>query len=170
MNYLLLLISLLSFQKEKQTITVAKDGSGNFTTIQAAIESVKDSATAYSTVIFIKKGVYREKVFLSKSGLILRGEVAPKLGGKWTDTEGVKIIYAISREIFRCEHPADDWGAATLNVRANDIMLENLAIVNDFGFAATGDSTFICNGVSKITRRSARIRRIRSSSIPTWRW
>ena len=82
------------------------------------------------------------------------------MGGKWTDTdssrknrEGVKIIYAISREIFRCEHPADDWGAATLNVRANDITLENLTIVNDFGFAATGDSIFICNGVSKITRR-----------------
>ncbi len=154
MNYLLvLLISLFSFQKEKTTITVAADGSGDFTTIQAAIESVKDSAAAYSTIIFIKKGVYREKVFVAKSGLTLRGAVAPKLGGKWTDTEGVKIIYALAREMFRCEHPADDWGAATMNVRANDITLENLMIVNDFGFTAKGDSTFMCNGVAKITRR-----------------
>ena len=70
MNYLIILfLSLFSFQKEKTTITVAADGSGDFTTIQAAIESVKDSAAAYSTVIFIKKGVYREKVFIQKSGL-----------------------------------------------------------------------------------------------------
>ena len=55
--------------------------------------------------------------------------------------------------MFRCEHPADDWGAATMNVRANDITLENLMVVNDFGFAAKGDSTFMCNGVEKITRR-----------------
>ena len=154
MNYLIIFIlSLFSFSKEKNTIVVAKDGSGNFTTIQAAIESVKDSAAAYSTIIFIKKGEYREKIFLSKSGLILRGEVAPKLGGKWSDTEGVKIIYSLSREMFRCEHPADDWGAATMNVRANDITLENLMVVNDFGFVAKGDSTFMCNGVEKITRR-----------------
>lgn len=154
MNYLIIfLLSIFSFSKEKNTIVVAKDGTGNFTTIQAAIESIKDSATAYSTIIFIKKGEYREKIFLSKSGLILRGETAPKLGGKWSDTEGAKIIYSLSREIFRCEHPADDWGAATMNVRANDITLENLMIVNDFGFAAKGDSTFVCNGVSKITRR-----------------
>lgn len=154
MNYLIIFIlSLFSFSKEKNTIVVAKDGSGNFTTIQAAIESVKDSAAAYSTVIYIKKGEYREKIFLSKSGLILRGEVAPKLGGKWSDTEGVKIIYSLSREMFRCEHPADDWGAATMNVRANDITLENLMVVNDFGFVAKGDSTFMCNGVEKITRR-----------------
>ena len=154
MNYLIIfLLSLFSFPKEKTTIVVAKDGSGQFTTIQAAIESVKDSAAAYSTLIFIKKGEYREKVFLSKSGLILRGEVAPKLGGQWTDKNGVKIIYSLSREMFRCEHPTDDWGAATMNVRANDITLENLMIINDFGFVATGDSTFTCNGVAKVTKR-----------------
>ena len=91
MNYLVIFIlSLFSFSKEKNTIVVAKDGSGDFTTIQAAIESVKDSAAAYSTLIYIKQGEYREKVFIAKSGLILRGETTPKLGGKWTDTEGSK--------------------------------------------------------------------------------
>ena len=75
MSYLIIfLLSLFSFPKEKTTIVVAKDGSGQFTTIQAAIESVKDSVAAYSTIIFIKKGEYREKVFLSKNGLILRGK------------------------------------------------------------------------------------------------
>jgi PelA/Pel-15E family pectate lyase len=153
MNHLIILfITFFSFQKEKTTLTVAADGSGDFTTIQAAIESIKDSMAAYSTVIFIKKGVYREKVFVAKSGLILRGASAPKLGGKWTDTEGVKIIFSEAREIFRCDHK-DDWGAATLNIRANDITLENLMIVNDFGFMAQGDSTFMCQGVAKVTRR-----------------
>lgn len=153
MNYLIILfITLFSFSSEKKTITVAADGSGDFTTIQAAIESVKDSVAAYSTTIFIKKGTYREKVFVAKSGLILRGETAPKLGGKWDDTEGVKIIYSLAREVFRCDH-TDDWGAATLNIRANDVTLENLMIVNDFGFTASGDTEYECNGVKKITRR-----------------
>ncbi|MBL7817763.1 MAG: pectate lyase [Saprospiraceae bacterium] len=152
MNYLIIfLLSFFSFKTEKTTITVAADGSGDFTSIQAAVESVKDSVAARSTVIFIKKGTYREKVFLSKSGLILRGEVAPKLGGQWTDG-GVKIVYSISREMFRCDNP-DDWGAATLNIRASDITLENLIVVNDFGFTAQGDSTFMCKGVAKVTHK-----------------
>jgi PelA/Pel-15E family pectate lyase len=135
-----------------QKIVVAADGSGQFTTIQAAINSLPDSATT-QRVIFIKRGVYREKIFLEKHNILLQGEKVPQLGGKWTDEGGTKIIYSESREIFRCSNK-DDWGAGTMNIRARDITLLNLLIINDFGFMAKGDSTFICDGVAKITHKN----------------
>lgn len=147
-----------------QTITVAQDGSGQFKTIQEAINSLPDSATK-QRVIFIKNGIYREKIFIAKHNILLKGEKNTLFGKSWAqinpqspvpnppNTEGgVKIIYSESREIFRCTAP-DDWGAAVMNIRAKDITLENLVIVNDFGFNAKGDSTFICNNKAKITRK-----------------
>jgi pectinesterase len=64
----------------------------------------------------------------------------------------VKIIQSISRDMYRCEHP-DDWGVATVNIRANDITLQNLTVLNNFGFDLKADSTFLCNGKEKTTRR-----------------
>ncbi len=143
----MLCFSLVKAQK----ITVAADGSGNFRSIQDAINSLPDSATK-QRIVFIKKGTYREKIFIEKQNILLIGEGCPKLGGKWTDTEGVKIIYSESREIFRCTAP-DDWGSGVMNIRAKDVTLENLIVVNDFGFTAKGDSTFMCDGKAKITRK-----------------
>jgi PelA/Pel-15E family pectate lyase len=149
---LIILFCVAFLNANAQKIVVAADGSGQFTTIQAAINSLPDSA-ATQRVIFIKSGVYREKIFLEKHNILLQGEKAPKLGGKWTDEGGTKIIYSESREIFRCGNK-DDWGAGTMNIRAKDITLVNLLIINDFGFMAKGDSTFVCDGVAKITHKN----------------
>jgi pectinesterase len=73
--------------------------------------------------IFIRKGTYQEKLFIEKSNIVFEGE------GK----EKSIITAAIARDEWRCEHK-DDWGVATMNVRANDITLINLTIVNSFGF------------------------------------
>jgi PelA/Pel-15E family pectate lyase len=151
---------------QAQTITVATDGLGNFKSIQEAINSLPDSSAKVRT-IFIKKGIYREKIAISKHNIILKGEKNAYFGKDWQtintrnstpetrnskNTEGVIIVYSEAREIFRCTNP-DDWGAATMNIRAKDITLENLIVVNDFGFNATGDSVFMCDGKSKITRK-----------------
>ncbi|MEO8112639.1 MAG: pectinesterase family protein [Ginsengibacter sp.] len=51
------------FPTNKYDYVVAKDGSGNFTTIQSAIEACK--SFPYQRIkIFIKNGVYHEKVFI----------------------------------------------------------------------------------------------------------
>ena len=47
-------------------ITVAQDGTGNFRTVQQAINAVKDSS-ALETVIYIKNGIYKEKLRLPES-------------------------------------------------------------------------------------------------------
>ena len=170
MNRLLnIAIFILCFSMVKaQKIVVAADGSGNFKSIQEAINSLPDSSTK-QRVIFIKKGTYREKIFIEKHNILLKGESNTSWGKSWAqinpqsstpnlqspirNTEGgVKIIYSESREIYRCTAP-DDWGTATMNIRAKDICLENLIIVNDFGFNAKGDSTFICDGKAKVTHK-----------------
>jgi pectinesterase len=60
---LLLTIVSVAYAK-KYDIVVAQDGSGNFTTVQAAINSVR-AVMAERKTIFIKKGTYREKVVVS---------------------------------------------------------------------------------------------------------
>jgi pectinesterase len=54
---------------------VSKDGSGNYTTVQAAFDSVPDNYTG-KYVIYIRKGTYKEKLLLgaNKTNVILAGE------------------------------------------------------------------------------------------------
>jgi pectinesterase len=79
----LLILCLLSFilglhaQKSETTydIVVAKDGSGNFIKVQDAFDAVPDN-NSKRTTIFIKAGVYKEKLRLvsSKKNVTLIGE------------------------------------------------------------------------------------------------
>jgi pectin methylesterase-like acyl-CoA thioesterase/lysophospholipase L1-like esterase len=54
-------------------IVVAKDGTGDFTAVQDAVNSVA-SNNAVRTVIFIKNGVYKEKILVNKPYVSLVGE------------------------------------------------------------------------------------------------
>lgn len=113
-------------------IVVDASGKGDFKTIQGAINSLPDSSAAPRT-IFIKKGVYNEKLYLEKSNLILEGE----------DREATIIIESIARDEWRCGH-TDDWGVATMNVAANDITLKNLTVTNSFGFDWKQETIVYC--------------------------
>ena len=113
------LTQLLFAQKK---IVVDPNGSGDFKTIQEAINSLEVSSNT-PRIIRIRKGTYKEKLFIEKSNIVFEGE----------DKEKTIITAAIARDEWRCEHN-DDWGVATMNVRANDITLINLTIVNSFGF------------------------------------
>lgn len=127
----LLLFCTKVFAQGNQVV-VDPNGKGNFTSIQAAINSLPDSA-ATPRVIHINAGVYREKIFLAKHNIVLEGE----------DRESTKIIQTIARDEWRCEHP-DDWGVATLNLNGNDITLKNLTIANDYGFTQKESRTVAC--------------------------
>jgi pectinesterase len=58
---------------------VASDGSGDFTTVQAAIDAVPDSNTKWIT-IYIENGIYKETITIStkKSFVKLIGETMNK--------------------------------------------------------------------------------------------
>jgi len=55
------------------TIVVAADGSGDYDNVQDAVDSIDDSANQ-RTVIYIKNGVYKQKVKITKPYITLIGE------------------------------------------------------------------------------------------------
>jgi len=65
-------------------ITVAQDGSGNYTTVQAAINAVPDNSSS-RTVIYIKNGTYKEVITVpsTKQNVSLVGQ----------SSTGVKLTY-----------------------------------------------------------------------------
>src|SRR6266851_93747 len=96
-------------------VVVAQDGSGDFKTIQEALD-------AGNRTILIRNGVYREKVMITTSHVALVGE----------DRERTRIEYAELRRNWRASHP-DDWGAAVINIAATDVIIANLTVHNNFG-------------------------------------
>lgn len=132
---------LLSLQvRSQQRIIVDPAGTGQFKTIQAAINSLPDSQ-ANPVTIYIRNGIYNEKLFIEKSNIIFEGE----------DRDKTIITADIARDEWRCSHP-DDWGVATMNVNGNDITLMNLTIANDYGFHVKENKVIDCPADS-ITHR-----------------
>ena len=118
--------------KNNSAIIVAADGSGDYKSIQGAINSLDDSSST-PRHIYIRKGVYREKLYIEKNNIVLEGE----------NREQTIITASIARDEWRCGH-TDDWGVATMNVGGNDITLRNLTITNSFGFEFPGERTIYC--------------------------
>lgn len=103
-------------------IVVDQRGGADFVSIQDAINSLADTASA-PRIIYIKAGVYKEKIFVEKDFVSLIGE----------DKNTTILTISLARDIWRCEND-DDWGVATINLKSNDIVLENLTITNTYGF------------------------------------
>jgi pectinesterase len=150
-HVLLVLLSVLGIDANAQKasanrIVVDVNGKGNFKSIQAAINSLSDSASS-PRVIYIRNGVYNEKVFITKHNITLQGE----------EREKTIIKQAIARDEWRCEHK-DDWGVATLNIDGNDISLQNLTVTNSFGFdLMKRDTVIYCNvDTGKVEKKVAK--------------
>jgi len=80
MKWYSLILALLVFygsshSQRRDTITVAKDGSSDYSTVQAAIQAVPDH-NQQAVTIFIRKGVYTEKILIDslKTFITLIGE------------------------------------------------------------------------------------------------
>lgn len=130
--FVLLLIAQSAFAGVQRKIIVAKNGKADFNSIQAAINSLSDSAVE-ARIIYIKSGIYDEKIYIEKHNIILEGE----------SREGVIITQSIARDEWRCLHN-DDWGVATMNIDGNDITLKNITIRNSFGFDFKEEVTINC--------------------------
>jgi len=113
-------------------IIVDAGGKGNFKTIQEAINNLPEHAPQ-PRKIFIRKGIYNEKVFIEKDNIILEGE----------DMEHTVLTFSLARDAWRCDHK-DDWGVATLNIKGSDITLKDLTIQNSYGYDNAGDVVVAC--------------------------
>jgi len=121
-----LIVSLLlcATPKENNKIVVAKDGSGNFSSIQEAINSIAPENSS-PVIILIKNGTYNEKLFITKSFISLVGE----------DKESTRVIFAELRKNWRASHSNSDWGSAVVNIdsTATNFTIANLTIHNNYG-------------------------------------
>ncbi|PTH86435.1 pectate lyase [Streptomyces sp. A244] len=108
------------------TLTVAQDGSGQYRTVQAAVNAVPANNPA-RVVIAVKPGTYRElvKVPSNKPHVTIRGT-----GGSRKDTT---IVY---NNASGTPKPGGGTygtgGSATVAVEADDFQARNLTISNDF--------------------------------------
>lgn len=150
--WLILLTNCL--QAQQLVLTVDAKGGGDYKTIQDAVNSLPDTAND-QRVIYIKNGTYSEKVFISKHKITLAGE----------DKNKTILTISLSRDVWRCESP-DDWGVAALNLRGNDIVLENMSIINSYGFDNVNDTYVECKTdtgtISKQIKRSSHQMALRS--------
>lgn len=119
-------------------LTVAADGSGNFKTVQEAIDAVPANGTRWVT-IKVKPGIYKERIKIGKDKPFIKIEgEAPKttvLTWNWNAStigpEGKGV---------------GTFGSYTMSVEANDFVARNVTIENAAGdtgqavaLAATGD-------------------------------
>jgi pectinesterase len=125
LTFLLLLLITIILKANEFTpdFVVAKDGSGNFTAIQDAINAVPANPER-RYVIFIKRGVYEEKIFIEKNLITLIGE----------DRDSTKIVFAELRKNWLKDH-LDDYGSAVINIKegVTDLSLVNLTVYNNYG-------------------------------------
>ncbi|MDH6252517.1 pectinesterase [Chryseobacterium sp. H1D6B] len=121
---LLVLISrfLLAGNSPYLKITVAKDGSGDFTSIQNAVNSVRDLGPA-EALIFIKAGIYNEKVVIpsSKHKITLQGENKENTVLTHNDYSG---------KLNTSNEKMTTFNSYTLLVIADDIKISDLTIQN----------------------------------------
>jgi pectinesterase len=110
--------------ERKPDIVVAQDGSGQFTSIQQALDAVP-AGNGKTVTIFIRKGTYHEKIYITKSHITLAGE----------DRDSTRIVYAELRKNWARDHGGSDWGAAVVNIDSSvtDITLANLTVHNNYG-------------------------------------
>lgn len=113
---------------------VAKDGSGDFMTVQEAVNAVPDFRKASRTTILIRKGVYKEKVIVpeSKISISLIGEE----GAVLTNDD-----YASKKNYFGEEMSTS--GSSTCYIYAPDFYAENLTFQNSAGRVGQAVACFV---------------------------
>lgn len=124
--------------KERADIIVAKDGSGQYTSVQEAINSVP-VGNKRNVIILVRKGIYQEKIYITRSFITLVGE----------DRDSTRIVYAELRKNWNSEHNGSDWGSAVVNIDSlvTNLTFANLTIYNNYGsLCGSHDHQFAIRG------------------------
>ena len=142
----ILVISSLLLAGEEKFIIVAQDGSGDYATITEAVNALP--MFVYDRiVIFIRNGVYEERIRIEQDNITLLGE----------DREKTIIQYNLLRTVW--DENKDNIGPGVINVEGDNIIIENLTAKNTqpeigphaFVIYGMGTKTILtnCNFISK---------------------
>lgn len=118
----------------KWDIIVAQDGSGDFTTVQDAVNSVPDFRKKARTRVLIKPGVYKEKIIVAptKINLTLVGE------------DGVVLTYDdYASKLNRFGDEKSTSGSASCYIYAPDFVAENITFENTSGPVGQAVACFV---------------------------
>jgi pectin methylesterase-like acyl-CoA thioesterase len=106
------------------TLVVARDGTGQFRTVDEAIEVCR-AFMDYHKVIFVKRGIYKEKLIIPQwlQNIEICGE----------DRDNTIITYDDHANIKTAERPGGigTFRTYTLRIDGNDITLKNITIENN---------------------------------------
>lgn len=105
-------------------IVVSKQGDGDYTTLTQAVLSVTDGPRE-EAVIFIKSGIYEEKVFIRKENLTIIGEDANTTILRFGD--GAKKMRPDGREEY------GTFNTAVMLLAGSRITVQNLTVENTAG-------------------------------------
>ena len=97
----------LAAQEQPFTYVVATDNSGDFTTVQAAVDACKEGEQR--SIIFIKNGTYKEMVNVPKGKIIsLIGESAEGVLITFDRDRGAGSDFTDFRDITTCQFYGED--------------------------------------------------------------
>ncbi|ODP37825.1 pectinesterase family protein [Sphingomonas turrisvirgatae] len=135
-------------------IVVASDGSGDFTTVHAALQSIP-SDNAERRIVLVRDGVYEERVRVAAPYVTLRGE----------SRHGARLIADAP-----ADRSDDDIGKGVLNIAssAHDFVAENLTIHNTV--RVTGPHAFAVLGYADRTIiQDADLYSLGADTLSLWR-
>jgi pectinesterase len=144
--------------KIKPDITVAQDGTGNFPSVQAAIDSIPKGNTERK-IIFIKNGTYNEHIRLENSFLTLLGE----------DRTKTRIVWEINDRRNDPNANVDRKGIASFNLNnASDVVIDNLTIDNPAKLGGKPIVVFSTGQGTRIIIQNAEITGLGGDSLSLW--
>jgi pectinesterase len=119
--------AIVSFS-QKHTITVAQDGSGDYKTVQSALDAIPSNSSKPVT-IKIKKGTYKEVIIVdaTKNFISFKGEDAATTILSFNNHAGTKLPNGDT---------LNTWTCASTFIYGNDFHAENITFENNAGFTA----------------------------------
>ncbi len=146
--FLLFLFCALQLVAQSNKIVVAKDGSGDYTTVQAALDAVVPGNNK-PVSIFIKKGLYKEVIIVDarKNFITLTGEDEANTILSFDNHAGTRLPNGDT---------LNTWTCASFFVYGNDFHAENLTFENKAGFTA-GQAVALRVEGSRVSFKNCRI-------------
>lgn len=107
--------------------TVAQDGSGDFTTVQAAIDAVPtNNNSPYIYIIYIKKGIYKERITINRAKSLITF-----IGENVADTKLTFDNYNAKKDSTGKDFGTT--GSSSIFIDGDNITFENISFENSSG-------------------------------------
>jgi len=141
---ILLLVLSLPMMAQNYDLVVAKDGSGDFSTIQEAINAISDYHPGGRQRILVKRGVYEEKVVVPsyKTSISLIGEGAGKTKLVWQEQSDMRFqtyTLCVEGNGFECENMTMQNDAKAVYVVGDRTVFRNCRLLGSQETVFAGD-------------------------------